>query len=130
MLHNEAREPFVRGYEATQDTEGVTKAYSVSKWTVHRRVAQKRKTGSVALRTSQRGRKPILTEKDRARIRASIEERPDITIEELREKLELKASNLTIEQTVKKLGYVLHASERERTRCAGETRPMEGERKA
>lgn len=135
MLHNEARELLVRGYETTHDAEGIAKAYSVSKWTVYRLVGQKRKTGTVALRTSQRGRKPLLTEKDRARIRTSIEERPDITIEELREKLELKASYSTVERTVNKIGYTykkksLHATERERTRCAGETRPMEGKHQA
>lgn len=135
MLHNEARELLVRGYEATHDAEGIAKAYSVSKWTVYRLVGQKRKTGTVALRTSQRGRKPLLTKQDHARIRASIEERPDITIEELREKLELKASYSTVERAVNKMGYTykkksLHATERERTRCTGETRPMEGKHKA
>ena len=126
MLHNEARELLVRGYEATHDAEGIAKAYSVSKWTVYRLVGQKRKTGTVALRTSQRGRKTLLTEKDRVRIRAGIEERPDITIEELREKLELKASYSTVERAVNKMGYTykkksLHATERERIRCTGET---------
>lgn len=53
MLHNEARELLVRGYEATHDAEGIAKAYSVSKWTVYRLVEQKRKIGSVALRTRQ-----------------------------------------------------------------------------
>ena len=96
MLHNEARELLVRGYEATHDAEGIAKAYSVSKWTVYRLVGQKRKTGTVALRISQRGRKPLLTEKDLARICASIAERPDITMEELREKLELKVSYSTV----------------------------------
>ena len=61
MLHNEARELLVQGYEATHDAKGIAKAYSVSKWTVYRLAEQKRKTGSVALRTSQRGRKPVLT---------------------------------------------------------------------
>lgn len=60
MLHNEAQELLVNGYEATHDAEGVAKAYSVSKWTVYRLAEQKRKTGSVALQTSQRGRKSIL----------------------------------------------------------------------
>ncbi len=92
MLHNEARELLVRGYEATHDVKGIAKAYSVSKWTVYRLSEQKRKTGSVALRTSQRGRKPLLTEEDKERISACIEETPDITIDELREKLKLTAS--------------------------------------
>ncbi len=92
MLHNEARELLVRGYEATHDAEGIAKAYSVSKWTVYRLAEQKRKTGSVTLRTSQRGRKPLLTQADKERIVACIKETPDITIDELREKLNLKAS--------------------------------------
>ena len=61
MLYNEARELLVQGYEVTRDTEGIAKAYSVSKWAVYRLAEQKRKIGSVALRTSQRDRKPVLT---------------------------------------------------------------------
>ena len=34
MLHNEARELLVQGYEAAHDAKGIAKAYSVSKWTV------------------------------------------------------------------------------------------------
>ena len=69
MLHNEARELLVQGYEATHDAKGIAKAYSVSKWTVYRLAEQKRKTGSVALRTNQRGRKPVLTAEDKENIR-------------------------------------------------------------
>ena len=72
MLHNEARALLVGGYEATHDAEGIAKAYSVSKWTVYRLAEQKRKTGSVALRTSQRGRKPVLTAADQENIRHTL----------------------------------------------------------
>ena len=89
MLHNEARELLVQGYEATHDAKGGAKAYSVSKWTVYRLAEQKRKTDSVALRTSQRGRKPVLTVEDKENIQHCIDESPDITIEEIREKLNL-----------------------------------------
>ncbi len=47
MLHNEARELLVKGYEATHDAEGIAKVYSVSTSTVYRLVRQKRETGSV-----------------------------------------------------------------------------------
>ena len=63
MLHNEARELLVEGYEATHDAKGIAKASSVSKWMVYRLAEQKRKTGSVALRTSQQDRKPVLTQR-------------------------------------------------------------------
>ena len=69
MLHNEARELLVQGYESTRDAKGIARPYSVSKWTSYRLAEQKRKTGSVALRTSQRGRKPVLTAEDRGNIR-------------------------------------------------------------
>ena len=118
MLHNEARELLVRGYEATHDAEGIAKAYSVSKWTVYRLAGQKRKTGSVALRTSQRGRKPVLTAEDKENIRQCIDEKPDIT------------SYSTVERSINAMGYTLkkkslYASERDRIRCAGEAQRME-----
>ena len=129
MLHNEARELLVQGYEATHDAEGIGKAYSVSKWMVYRLVAQKRKTGSVALRTSQRGRKPVLTAEDKENIRHCMDESPDIT-EEIREKLNLSASYSTVERAIDAMGYTLkkkslYASERDRVRCAGKTQRME-----
>jgi len=135
MLHNKARELLVRGYGVTHDAEEIAKAYSVSKWTVYRLVEQKRKTRSVTLRTSQRGSKPLLTQADKERIHACIRETPDITIEELWEKLNLKASYPTVERVVNGMGHTykkksLHAAERERPRCAGETHPMEEKHKA
>jgi len=65
VLHNEARELLVEGYEKSRDAAGIAQAYSVSIQTVYRLVRQKRETGSVALRTSQRERKPILTAEDK-----------------------------------------------------------------
>ena len=130
MLHNEARELLVEGYEATHDAKGIAKAYSVSKWMVYRLAEQKRKTGSVALRTSQRGRKPILTTEDKEAIRRCIDEAPDITIEEIREELNLSASYSTVERAIRAMGYTLkkkslYASERDRLRCAGKTQRTE-----
>lgn len=40
MLHSEARELLVQGYEAAHDAKGIAKAYSVSKWTVYRPAEQ------------------------------------------------------------------------------------------
>ena len=76
MLHNEARELLVKGYEKSGDVEAIAQAYSVSERMVYRLAQQKRETGSVALRTSQRGRKPTLTEEDKKNIRQCVDERP------------------------------------------------------
>ena len=129
MLHNEARELLVKGYEKSGDVEAIAQAYSVSERTVYRLARQKRETGSVELRTSQRGRKPVLTEENKRDIRQCVEERPDITINEIREKLQLTASYSTVERAVKAMGYTLkkkslYASERDRVRCGGKAERM------
>ncbi len=130
MLHNEARELLVRGYEKTHDAEGIAQAYSVSVRTVYRIVKEKRETGSAALRTSQRGRKPILTEVDKRKIRQILEEKPDSGINEIREELKLSASYSTVERAIKAMGYTLkkkslYASERDRLRRQGKAHTME-----
>ena len=122
MLHNETRELLVKGYEKSGDGEAIAQAYSVSERTVYRLVQQKRETGSVALRTSQRGRKPALTEEEKKNIQQCVDERPDITVNEIREKLHLAASYSTVERAVQAMGYTLkkkslYASERDRVRC-------------
>lgn len=126
MLHNEARELLVEGYEKTHNAKEIAEIFGVSPCQVYHLSAQKLKTGSVALKTSQRGRKPLLSSEDKQRIRSCIEETSDITIRELQEKLHLKASYPTVARVVHGMGYTvkkksLHASEQERSRCAGKT---------
>lgn len=92
--------------------------------------AQKRKTGSIALRATQRGRKHILSQSDLDAIKDCIDATPNITIEEMKEKLHLSASKTTIGRAIHALGYTnkkksLHASERERVRCVDKTSTVE-----
>ncbi len=129
MLHNEARELLVKAYQKSKNAKAIAQAYSVSMRTVYRLAQQKRETGSVALRTSQRGRKPTLTEEDKQNIRQCVEERPDIAINEIREKLHLTASYSTVERAIQAMGYTLkkkslYASERDRVRCGGKAERM------
>ena len=63
-------------------------------------------------------------------IQHCMDESPDITIEEIREKLHLSASYSTVERAIAAMGYTLkkkslYASERDRIRCAGEAQRME-----
>ena len=100
---------------------------------MYRLAQQKRETGSVALRVSERGRKRILDQDDMNRIDETIREQRDITIHELTEKLQLRASEETVRRAVVELGYrlkkkMIHASEQERPRCAGKAQAMERER--
>ncbi len=130
MLHNESRELLVQCYEKNHDAEATARAFSVSLRTVYRLEEQKRKTGSVELRTSQRGRKPILSKANEDQICQLIDEKPDITIQEIIEKLDVPASYSTVQRAIVRLGYTfkkksLHASERERLRCTGKAEKME-----
>lgn len=129
MLHNEARELPVKAYEKNHDAGYIAEVFSVSKSSVYRLVAQKRKTGSVELQVSKRGRKAILREEDKEKNAQLIDERPDITIDEIRETLSLKAGSATVDRAVLEMGHTykkkpMYASERERLRCKKAKRRM------
>lgn len=86
ILHNEVRKLLVEAYEQTHAAQTVAKCFQVSTSTVYRLSVQMKKTGSVKLQTSQRGRKPALTEEDLQEINQLIVAQPDITIDEIIEK--------------------------------------------
>ena len=124
MLHNEARNLLVKAYEETHNARTVAKCFQVSTSTVYRLSIQMKKTGSVDLQTSQRGRKAALTEADLHNIDQLIIAQTDITIDEIIEKLGLSVSNETVRKAVIRLGYVykkksFYAAERERVRRQG-----------
>ena len=131
MLHNEARKLLVEAYEQSHDAQTVAQYFQVSTSTVYRLSGQLKKNGSVELQTSRRGRKPALTEEDLQDIDRLIKAQPDITIDEIIEKQGLSVSNETVRKAVIKLGYVykkksFYAAERERVRCCGSERSLEG----
>ena len=130
MLHNEARNLLVEAYEKTHDAKGIALAYGVSVPTVYRLAEQKAKTGSVNLRVSKRGRKRVLGQDALEKIAKTIDARPDITLAEIVEKLELPVGIETVRRAIQAMGYrrkkkMIHASEQERPRCAGQERTME-----
>ena len=130
MLSNEAREMMIKAYEKTGNAKEVAECYGIDVSTVYRLERQKKRTGSVKLRTNQRGRKPLLSQEDLSNIDKTIQEQPDITIDEIIKKLNLNASNETVRTAVIKMGYTykkksFHASERERSRCKNEKKKMD-----
>ncbi len=134
MLYNESREFLVKMYNRTHDAGQTAKTFEVSQRQLYRIVKQYRETGSVAVRTGQRGRKPKLTSDDLERVDKAIQEQPDFTFGELIERLQLDISESRLGRIVREeLGYsrkkkVIHASEQERPRCAAETVRMETNR--
>ncbi|MEH2934315.1 hypothetical protein [Acutalibacter sp. JLR.KK004] len=98
MLHNEARKLLVQAYEKTHDAQAVAKCFHVSTSTVYRLSGQMRKTGSVELQTSQRGRKPALTEEDLQDIDQLITAQPDITIDEISKNMDCMSATKRCER--------------------------------
>lgn len=130
MLHNEARKLLIEAWNKTHNAKEIAECFSVNTSTVYRLEKRMRETGSVETRTSQRGRKPALSQNDIQNIDQLIQQQPDITIHEIMEKLQLHVSDETVRKEVLKLGYVykkksLHATEQERPRCPGKTEKLE-----
>lgn len=130
MLHNETRKLLIAAWNKTHNAKEVAECFSVNTSTVYRLEKRMRETGSVETRVSLRGRKPALSQTGLQDIDRLIQAQPDITIHEIREKLQLQVSDETVRKAVLKLGYVykkksLHASEQERPRCQGKKGSME-----
>lgn len=89
MLHNEARKLLIDAWNKTHNAKEIAECFSVDTSTVYRLEKRMRETGSVETRVSQRGRKPALSQADIQDIDQTIQAQPDITIHELREKLQL-----------------------------------------
>ena len=96
ILSEDSRERLVAAYEKTKDLANVAMMFGVAESTVYRLVAQKRKTGSLALKLSTRGVKSKLSPLMVEQIKQKIKKVPDITLQELIDELNLpiKASAL------------------------------------
>lgn len=120
ILTNDERKRLVEAYERMGNAKMLAEAYNVSERSVYRLAAQKKKIGNVELQTSKRGRKPKITETDLQRISETIIEEPDITLQEIIDKLEIDCKVPTICRIIRhKLGFTrkkksLHAAERDK----------------
>ena len=123
MLLNEARKLLIQALEKTHNAREVAENFSVNRGTVYRLKRQLEETGSIETRTYPRGRKSALSREGIRNIEQLLKEKPDITIAEIIDTLQLKACNETVRKAVLKLGYrrkkkSLHASEQEYPRCS------------
>ena len=105
MLHDETRKLLIEAWNKTHNAKEIAECFSVNTSTVYRLEKQMRETGSVKTRTSQRGRKHALTPEDIQNIDRVVQQEPDITIDEIIDKLGLHVCNETVRKAVIKLGY-------------------------
>lgn len=106
MIHIEVRKKIVAARKKGIPVCEICKVNDVSKSAVYKFFNQEKDTGTVAPRTSECGRKPILDEADLQAIDQLIKGQGDITLQEIKETRNLHVSISTISWTVRnKLGY-------------------------
>ena len=87
------RERILASYDHKEGTrQGVADRYRVSLGMVKKLLQQRRRTGDIRPRHYRCGRKPMILEVHRQRMRALLGRRPDMTLKELREAVGLKCT--------------------------------------
>jgi transposase len=106
MIHKEVRERMVAARKRGLSVKEIQRAYGYGKTAIYDLIKQERETGSIEPRLHTRGAKPRLCLEDHGRIRTAINEKPDITLEELIETLSLPLSISQLSRIVRgKPGY-------------------------
>ncbi len=100
-LSLDLRKRIVDCYDEGERTQKeVADRYRVSVGMVKKLLAQRKRTGDLAPRHGHSGRKALLTSIHRRRIGQLVKDQPDVTLEELRERLQLTC-------TIQAIHYVL-----------------------
>ena len=103
------RERVLADSDAGMQTAQVAQKYSVSKSWVRRLKQRRRESGQIAPRCGT-GRKPKLDERQRSRLQELVDQQPDATLEELRDKLGAEVCLSTIWLALKTLRLTLKKS--------------------
>jgi transposase len=115
----------VRIFEARQSgdpTGEVAERFAVSPAFVRRLVQRHRDTGSLAPRTARRGPRPVPAA-DADRLRQLNADAPDLTPTEVRDRLALAVSPLTVWRMLRRLGLTFKKSPSGRASGAARTSP-------
>ena len=106
MNHIEVRKKIIEARKNGLKIAEISKAYNTSESSVNRLIRQERETGSIEPQTHRRGRKPTLNEQGLENLRALILSRPDITLEEIKEEMNLSIGISAISMIITgKLGF-------------------------
>ncbi len=99
------RERILAAYDADEGTrEEIAWRFRVSLGLVKKLLQQRRHSGEIGARHHRSGRKPLLLEHHRQRLRRLVAEKPDRTLEQLREALGLACTLPTIHYALAALG--------------------------
>jgi len=91
--------------EDGQSMGEIAKRFRVPKGTVQNILERYRDAGTVEPKPQDAGRKPAFSAEALRRLEADVEDRPDATLAELRERSRVKVSLVAFHRTLRKLGF-------------------------
>lgn len=98
------RERIVASYDRREGTrEEVARRYCVSLGMVKKLLQQRRQIGDIRAQYFRCGRKPLILEEHQEQMRLLLEQKPDLTLAELRQALGLNCSLPAIHYALKKM---------------------------
>ena len=104
-LSLDLRERILAAYDHDEGTRAeVAHRFRVSLGMVKKLLQQRRRTGDIAPRHHYAGRKPMIVEAHRSRLRLLLVKKSDLTLKELRAAMELKCSLQAIHVVLGKMG--------------------------
>jgi transposase len=107
-ISTDLRERIVAAYDRGDGTrQQVADRYDVSLGLVKKLLQQRRRTGDIASRHRFSGRKPKITLQHQQRLRRLVRDHPDMTLEELREAIEIECTLPAIHYALCRMGLPL-----------------------
>ena len=104
-LSLDLRERILGSYDREEGTrEQIAARFCVSVGMVKKLLQQRRKTGDIAPRHGNSGRKPMIQDFHRRRMKELLAKKPDLTLHELRSAMKLECTLPAIHYVLKKLG--------------------------
>lgn len=126
-LSLDLRERILAAYDARKGTrEEVGRRFRVSTAMVKKLLLQRRRTGDIRPRHYRSGRKPLILQSHRERLGALIAQRPDITLAELREALQIACTLPAIHYVLNAMGLTYKKRVSMRASRTGPTSPGPG----
>ena len=106
QMGREVRERIMEARNRGVTVAELSKCYGVSERNIYKLQARYRATGSVVPQTDKRGRKAKISAEQLQQLDETLQEAPDLTLAELREKLDLPIQISRLSQIIRqKLGY-------------------------
>ncbi len=100
------RERVMKAYDEGHWSVGqLAERFQVGEWWIHKLKRQRRTEGSLSVRKGKVGQPRSLQGEQIERLEHYVDAHPDATLEEIRERLEMNCTIVTIHHTLRRLGY-------------------------